>query len=267
MMAGLPKLTARSFMRTARKIYSSVGEKRCEVAFFTGCVMDNIYPEVHRATIRVLRWNGFEVHVPVDQGCCGALHHHNGSRDKLAKLSGINIRAFQQFDTIILNSAGCGAELKEYPQQQFAVKVKDISEFPTNVGVVSPKKEWQLENQVIWDAPCHLIHGQTIIDEPTALLRQFGFRNFQYMQSKICCGAAGSYAITQRDSSEAILKLKMEDLGRMKPNLIITANPGCHIQLNKGVERFLPAAGVKHICEVLDECYQRDPGYRETFNL
>ena len=168
---GLPLLPFRGFKGSAHEIYPAINKKLGAVAFFTGCVMDNLYPHIHEATIRILQWNGYEVHIPKSQGCCGALHHHTGKTRSTADMQTQNIQAFQSVDTIILNSAGCGAELKSYPQA-FASKVKDISEFLDSIDLKLPK--YAPLQKAIYDAPCHLIHAQKIDSQPSHILAKFG---------------------------------------------------------------------------------------------
>ena len=266
-MAGVPELPFQPFMKTAQRVYPAIGEKQGDVAFFAGCVMENLYPDIHRATIRILNWNGFEVHVPKKQTCCGALHHHSSGREFLPSLQYDNVNAFKSFDTILINSAGCGAELKDYPQEDFAVKVKDISEFLTVMELKVPDNISKPSHSMIWDSPCHLIHGQAISKEPTDILRKFGVQLMEFPQSHICCGAAGSYAITQSESSEAILKMKMNDIERTGAETVVTSNPGCQIQIQKGIDKYLPNLEVKHICEILDILYRQDSDYVKTFKL
>ena len=266
-MAGLPDLPLKPFMKTAQSVYPAIGEKHGDVAFFAGCIMENLYPDIHRATIRILNWNGFEVHVPQKQTCCGALHHHSGGREFLSSLQYDNVNAFQNFDTILINSAGCGAELKDYSHEGFAVKVKDISEFLASIELKVPDDISKPNHSIIWDSPCHLIHGQAISKEPPDILRSFSVRLKEFPQSHICCGAAGSYAITQSESSETILRMKMSDIERTGAEIIITSNPGCQIQIQKGIDNYLPNRQVKHICEILDEFYRQDSDYVKTFKL
>jgi glycolate oxidase iron-sulfur subunit len=262
---GLPLLPFRGFKGSAHEIYPAINKKLGVVAFFTGCVMDNLYPHIHEATIRILQWNGYEVHIPKSQGCCGALHHHTGKTKNTADMQTQNIQAFQSVDTIILNSAGCGAELKSYPQA-FASKVKDISEFLDSIDLKLPK--YAPLQKAIYDAPCHLIHAQKIDSQPSHILAKFGIELLNFPQSNLCCGAAGSYTLDKPKMSAQILKTKMGDIQQhSESGLIITTNPGCQMQLQKGTELHTKNQySVSHIIEVIDGVYANDSTYVNAFN-
>ena len=261
---GLPNLPFQGFKNSAEEIYPAIGETVGTVAFFTGCVMDNLYPNIHEATIRILQWNGYEVHIPKSQGCCGALHHHVGKTKNAADMQTQNIQAFQWIDTIILNSAGCSAELKNYPEA-FASKVKDMSEFLATIDLKLPENI--PHQKAIYDAPCHLIHAQKIDLQPRYILAKFGIKLIDYPQSNLCCGAAGSYTLDKSEMSANILKTKMDDIQHHSDGgLIITANPGCQIQLQKGADLYTePEYSVSHIIEVIDSIYANDSTYVDVF--
>ncbi len=261
---GLPRLSFRGFKNSALEVYPPIGGKVGTVAFFTGCIMDNLYPNIHEATIRILQWNGYEVHIPKSQGCCGALHHHVGKTKELDTMQTQNIQAFNFVDTIILNSAGCGAELKNYPEA-FASKVKDISEFLDSINLKLPENI--STQKVIYDAPCHLIHAQKIDIQPRQLLEKFGMELADFPQSNLCCGAAGSYTLDKSNMSNEILKTKMDDIQHQtEGGLIITANPGCQIQLQKGADLYTKNQySISHIIEVMDGIYTNDSAYVNAF--
>ena len=261
---GFPHLPFRGFKNSANEVYPAIGEKMGRVAFFTGCIMDNLYPHIHEATIRILQWNGYEVHIPKLQGCCGALHHHVGQTKNAMDMQKQNIKAFNFVDTIILNSAGCGAELKNYPED-FASKVKDISEFLYNINLSVPENI--PTQKAIYDAPCHLIHAQKIDLQPKHILAKFGVELADFPQSNLCCGAAGSYTLDNPNMSNEILKTKMDDIQHQSDGgLIITANPGCQIQLQKGADLYTKTQfSVSHIIEVIDGVYANDSAYVNTF--
>ena len=261
---GLPNLPFQGFKNSAEEIYPAIGETVGTVAFFTGCVMDNLYPNIHEATMRILQWNGYEVHVPKSQGCCGALHHHVGKTKNAKDMQTQNIQAFQWVDAVILNSAGCGAELKNYPDA-FASKVKDMSEFLATIDLKIPENI--PHQKAIYDAPCHLIHAQKIDLQPRYILEKFGIELIDYPQSNLCCGAAGSYTLDKSKLSNEILKTKMDDIQyHSDGGLIITANPGCQIQLQKGADLYTETEySVSHIIEVIDGIYANDSTYVDVF--
>jgi len=261
---GLPHLPFRGFKSSANEIYPATKEKIGTVAFFTGCVMDNLYPNIHQATIRILQWNGYEVHIPKSQGCCGALHHHVGKTNNATDMQTQNIQAFRSIDTIILNSAGCGAQLKNYPQE-FALKVKDMSEFLASILLKLPENI--PTQKALYDAPCHLIHAQKIDLQPKQVLANFGIELVDFHQAHLCCGAAGSYTLDKPEMSTEILKTKMKDIEhQLEGGLIITANPGCQIQLQKGAGLYSEKEfTVSHFIEVIDSVYAIDSAYLDAF--
>ncbi len=266
-LKGFPSINTRSYSSANPEVLSAIGERKGTVALFTGCVMDNFYSTVHESTVRLLRWNGFDVQIPKHQTCCGALHHHNGLRREVAGLARKNIDAFHQADIVIVNAAGCGAELKEYPDRQFTQKVMDITEFLDSIDLKEFHHTTSASSmKVIWDAPCHLAHGQKIHDAPHRLLERSGLKEIPFPQSQLCCGSAGSYMVTQPESAEAILKMKIEDIKRTGCDVIITANPGCQMHIQKGLVQFTQSQKVTHICEILDEVYQINPEYKNNFN-
>jgi len=262
-LKAIPRLRLKGFLGNSAEFYSAVGECNGTVAFFSGCVMDNMYPHVHEATIRILRWNGFDVHIPKDQGCCGALHHHSGFDDHSKEMQKALMVIFEEYDYILVNSAGCGAELKTYPEK-FSHKIKDVNEFLSSFPLKVPNNPEEVS--VIYDAPCHLIHAQKINSEPLSLLQKFNVEILYFDQSQLCCGAAGSYVLEHPHLANDILKQKMEDIGRVaNEGTIVTSNPGCHFQLQQGVNQFPNGRfTVKHIVEILDEQYQNMPEYRES---
>ena len=261
---GFPQLPFRGFKNSALDVYPAIGETVGTVAFFTGCVMDSLYPNIHEATIRILQWNGYEVYIPKSQGCCGALHHHVGQTKNAVDMQTQNIQAFDLVDTIIINSAGCGAELKNYPEA-FASKVKDMSEFLANIDLIIPENI--TTQKAIYDAPCHLVHAQKIDAQPRQILEKFGIELVDFPQSNLCCGAAGSYTLDKSIMSNEILKTKMDDIQHQSDGgLIITANPGCQIQLQKGANLYVENKySVSHIIEVIDGIYANDSSYKDAF--
>ena len=264
-MAGLPKINLRSFSETHAEIYPPIGEKKGTVALFAGCIMDNIYADVHETTLRLLRWNGYEVHIPKQQTCCGALHHHSGVRDRQINFINQNADAFKQFETIIINAAGCGAELKNYPDHRFTKKVFDVIEFLESIDLKPAKLPDKLKSlKYIWDAPCHLQHAQKIQDSAQHLLQKFGIELIEYPQSHLCCGSAGSYMLSHPEMSGEILKLKIKDIDLTGCDVVITANPGCQMHIQRGINLMTTQKFVKHITEVLDDIYQSIPEYRQT---
>jgi glycolate oxidase iron-sulfur subunit len=238
------------------------GEKRGRVALFVGCVMPELFGAINAATVRVLSRNGFEVVVPESQGCCGALHAHTGDLDFARSLARRNLEAFAaaDFDAVIVNSAGCGAVLRELEAwlagegAVLADRVRDVSEFLDAAGLRPP--EGRIESKVCYDDPCHLVHGQKVDAAPRRLLEQIpGIELQAHDDPTGCCGAAGIYNLTHRAMSRAILDRKLQSLGAADPDYVATGNPGCLIQLRGGAAAAGLRAAVVHPIELLDRAY------------
>ncbi|MFQ5792719.1 MAG: (Fe-S)-binding protein, partial [Acidobacteriota bacterium] len=174
----LPSVPPRAERRPMPPVLPAEGKLRKRVALFTGCVASHLFPDVNRATARVLQRNGYEVAVPRRQTCCGALHLHNGLPEVARELAGRNVDAFLSVaaDAVVVNAAGCGAALAEYGEllgpsesaARFAAQVVDISALLVREGYESPSG--RLDALVAYDAPCHLYHGQGVREEPEQLL-------------------------------------------------------------------------------------------------
>jgi Fe-S oxidoreductase len=240
----------------------ALGEKRGRVALFVGCVMPELFGAINAATVRVLSRNGFEVVVPESQGCCGALHAHTGDLEFARELARRNLEAFSaaDFDAVIVNSAGCGAALRELKQwlggegDSLASRVRDVSEFLDAAGLRPP--EGRVESTVCYDDPCHLVHGQRVDAAPRRLLEQIpGIKLQTHDDPEGCCGAAGIYNLTHRAMSRAVLDRKIQSLSAADPDYVATGNPGCLMQLRGGVVSAGLKAAVVHPIELLDRAY------------
>lgn len=238
------------------------GKRRGSVAFFVGCVMPELYGDVHRATLDVLSRNGFDVIAPQAQGCCGALHAHAGDPEFARELARKNVAAFDApgIDAILVNSAGCGAAMREAGHwlpgtgEPFAAAVRDVSEFLDEVGLRAPTA--RVDGTVCYDDPCHLVHGQGVRDAPRRLLAQIeGLRLVAHDDPTACCGAAGIYNLTHREMSSAVLARKMTALAGADPDWIATGNPGCLMQLAAGAKQAGLRAHVVHPIELLARAY------------
>jgi glycolate oxidase iron-sulfur subunit len=244
------------------------GDRRGRVAMLEGCVMGSVFGETNAATARVLARNGVEVVATVDQTCCGALHAHAGERDLARDLARRNIAAFEQTaaDAVIVNAAGCGAAMKEYgwllkddPKwsgraSAFAAKVKDATEFLGNLGI--SERPGPLHARVTWDDPCHLLHGQKIREQPRALLAAIpGLEVVPLEEADWCCGSAGTYNVTQPDLARSILERKIANIVRTGADTVVTANPGCLMQIQSGLRNADHKVRVVHLLDLLDEAY------------
>jgi glycolate oxidase iron-sulfur subunit len=257
------------------EVYPAERQTRYRVGMFTGCVMPLLYGPVHAATLRVLRHNGCEVHIPRSQTCCGALNVHAGERTVAADLARQNIRAFlgRGLDAIIVNSAGCGATMKEYGEllpgadaeklarptrdeaEEFVRLTRDVTEFLASISLTPPRRS--VNRRVTLQESCHLVHAQRIKAAPRSLLAGIpGLELRDMPHPDLCCGSAGLYMLTQPEMSTQILDEKMREIASTAAETIVTANPGCMMQLQRGVRRAGIRADVRHVVELLDEAYR-----------
>lgn len=261
----LPRIDDHFFFARQGWTYPSVGPRRARVAFFAGCIANVTFSELNEATIRVLTANGCEVVVPKGQLCCGALAAHAGVREAARDLARENLAVFlrEKFDAIITNAAGCGSTLKEYDHlfsenerecaqaRAFAEKVRDITEFLAALGLTA--KMLPLRRRVTYQDSCHLLHGQKIREAPRMLLRAIPGLDFvELPYSEICCGSAGIYNITQTEASLELLEEKMRHAQSTGAQTIVTANPGCLLQLRAGAALHRTSQQVLHVVELLD---------------
>jgi len=239
-------------------LHRAEGRRVGTVAFFTGCVMNSMLGEVNRGTVRLLTAAGYDVVVPEEQACCGALANHAGLRDTAVKAAQKNMEAFKDpsIEAVIINAAGCGAMLKEYPDiypeaAGFSRKVKDISEFLAGTRIAD-RLRVPVKKRVGYDDPCHLIHGQGIKAQPRALLRAIpGIDLVEIPGADQCCGSAGIYNIVQTEISMSILDAKMEQIRRAGIEVLATGNPGCMFQFRTGAKRAGMELEVVHPVELL----------------
>jgi glycolate oxidase iron-sulfur subunit len=261
----LPKIDRQFFFRELGRTFSAKGSRRARVAFFAGCIAQVTFSDLNRATIRVLQANGCTVVVPPAQVCCGALPAHAGVRDVARDLARANFAAFpiDDFDAILTNAAGCGSTLKEYAHlfadddpaheraAKFAAKMRDVTEFLAELGLASPMRALAL--RVTYQDSCHLAHGQRIREAPRQLIRAVPGVEFVEMPlAEQCCGSAGVYNVTETKTSLELLALKMESVGVTKSQAIVTANPGCILQLRAGAAIHRTDHEVLHVVELLD---------------
>jgi glycolate oxidase iron-sulfur subunit len=261
----LPKIDSDFFFSEIGKTFPAQGKKRARVALFAGCVAQVTFSELNRATIRVLQANGCEVVVPAAQVCCGALPNHAGVRDVARTLARANFAAFpvNEFDAILTNAAGCGSTLKEYTHlfqesgleheqaAQFASKMRDVTEFLSELGLVVKMRNVPL--RVTYQDSCHLAHGQKIREAPRKLIRAVPGVEFVEMPlADQCCGSAGVYNVTETEASLQLLERKMDSVKATQTQAIVTANPGCMLQLRAGAAIHGTHHEVLHVVELLD---------------
>jgi glycolate oxidase iron-sulfur subunit len=241
------------------------GERRAVVGMLTGCVQQVLFPQVNAATARVLAAEGCDVIVPPGQGCCGALSLHGGRRAEAAEFARRTIAAFEQagVDAVIVNAAGCGSAMKEYGHllagdpawasraAAFSARVRDFSEFLAEIGPLAPRSELRLV--VAYHDACHLGHAQRITAQPRSLLTGVpGLVLTEIADGGTCCGSAGIYNLVQPAAAAELGARKASNVRATGAELLVSANPGCSLQIAQA----LAAAGkpilVAHIAEVLD---------------
>ena len=264
-----PVAESPSFFRFYGKVMPSIGERRHRVALLGGCIANICFASLNEATVRVLQRNGCEVSIPEQQTCCGALHVHSGLRDDARALARKNIDALLpgNYDAIITNAGGCGSTLKEYDEllehdpayaakaREFKSRLKDVNEFLASIEL--NRELGKLPYTITYQDSCHLGHGQKIKAQPRALLRSIPGLVFKEMpNADICCGSAGIYNVVHNDMAMAVLEKKMSYVNLVDPDVIVTANPGCMLQLRAGAEKHGRNQPVKHVVEVLDEAYR-----------
>ncbi|CAN5790257.1 glycolate oxidase subunit GlcF [soil metagenome] len=268
MQAMLPKLST-SGRSNLPEVLPPIGEKRARVALFLGCVADAMYPETNAATARVLQQNGCEVVVPRGQVCCGAIHYHSGMEAPAIDFARRNIAGINpdDFDAIIVNAAGCGAMLRDYPHllqnaddhdaaARFSNKVLDISEFLVQLGPIAPKHPLPYGKITYHDA-CHLCHAQGVRAQPRQLLQMIpGVELIPLEESEICCGAAGTYNLTQPEMSERLGVRKMGHIANTGAEAVATGNIGCILQIARKVKESGKPIDVVHSVDLLDRAYQ-----------
>jgi len=238
-----------------------------------GCVQEGLLSRVNQATRRVLEVNGFQLVEVKGQGCCGALHAHNGELAGARELARKNIRAFEAMDLdfVAVNAAGCGASMKDYAHLladdpdyngragALASRVRDVTELLAEPGLV---QGGHLPLKVTYDAPCHLLHAQRVSQEPLTLLESIpGLEREPLKGHDECCGGAGIYGITHPELGGRISRDKVQAILETGAQVVATGNPGCMMQIGAGLEMAGSKVDVVHPIELLDESYRRGGVY------
>ncbi|MEN1969907.1 (Fe-S)-binding protein [Lentibacillus sp. N15] len=250
------------------EVIPAEGKTKGRVAMLTGCIMDIMFSDVNQATIRVLTHNGYEVGLPKEQGCCGALHIHAGDRKTGKELAKQNIEAFKDYDKVLINAAGCGCALQEYDElfrndpemlplaKAFSKKIEDVSKFLYDNDFKRPKTE--VNKKITYHDACHLAHGQGVRFEPRQLLKEIpGIEMIDLPDADRCCGSAGIYNLTHPEMAGKLLDRKMDDIPD-NVEIITMGNPGCMLQIALGVERHGRSEQVVHTVQLLDWAYTKE---------
>ena len=245
------------------------GKRRARVGLFLGCVADGLYPQTNYATAKVLQKNGCEVVVPRSQVCCGALHYHSGADREARELAVLNCDAFpDDLDAIVTNAAGCGAMLKDYahlmhnhPQadaaRRFNDRVKDVHEFLYDLGPVKPTHP--LPVTATYHDACHLRHAQQIQKQPRALLEMIpGLKLVPLAETELCCGAAGSYNLTQPEMAQKLGDRKAANITATGARAVFTGNVGCLMQITRHLRAIGADVWAAHPVDALWASYSGD---------
>jgi len=227
------------------------------VGLLIGCVQRHLYPGVNRDTARLLALAGWDVVIPRDQGCCGALDLHAGRLDEMRVRARRLAASFPaDLDFVVTNAAGCGSAMKEYghwmPDDadvvRFAGRTRDVSEVLAEAELpLGP-----VNLTATYHDACHLAHGQRIRREPRALLERVpGLRLVDLAESELCCGSAGIYNLLEPEMADRLLERKLERIVETGARAVVTANPGCMLQIAKGARARGLDLEVLHPVEVL----------------
>ncbi|HXY32840.1 MAG TPA: heterodisulfide reductase-related iron-sulfur binding cluster [Planctomycetaceae bacterium] len=269
------------------ELLPAIGPRRARVGLFAGCVAQAMFPQTNWATARVLQANGCDVLIPRGQACCGAIHYHSGAEGPALDFAARNERAFDvsSLDAVIVNVAGCGSMLKDYGHiaeeaddrqtstrgqaasatrsregntpslARFASKVRDVSEFLAELGPIPPTGEIRL--RAVYHDACHLVHAQRVREQPRSLLALVpGLELVPLPESEVCCGAAGSYNLTEPEMSERLSQRKLGNILACRPQVVITGNAGCSLQIQAALRRAGTPIWVAHPMDVLDLSYR-----------
>jgi len=264
------KLPLRGTRHTLPDVVLAKGERRAQVAYFLGCVQGVMMAEGSKASVEVLAENGCDVVVPKDVKCCGMPMLGYGFKDTARDMARHNIDLLLglNVDAIITDCATCGSSLKEYAHwlagdpeyaeraQQFAAKVKDISEFLAEIGIRPPAGK--VEARVTYHDPCHLCRAQGIREQPREMLRAAGVDLVEMEGADVCCGSAGTQLITHYHTSVGVLERKMDHVAATEAEIVASGCPGCQMQLGLGVKRRGLKATVVHPSQILAQAYRTE---------
>ena len=244
----------------------AAGTRRATVALLTGCVQGAFFPAVNAATVRVLQAEGCDVVVPPGQGCCGALSAHTGREAEARRFARAVVETFQAagVDYVVVNSAGCGSIMKEYVEllgpeaQPFQDKVRDIAELLDELGPVAPRHP--LDISVAYHDACHLGHAQGVREQPRRLLTAIpGLELREIAEGDLCCGSAGVYNLLHPEPARELGERKAANVVATGADVLVTANPGCLMQVASAIEGVPGEIRLAHTVEVLDASIRGRP--------
>ena len=271
----LPTVPSKAERAAPPRLTPAEGPRRARVALLTGCVQSVVFGAHNRATARVLAKNGCDVVVPDGQGCCGALNAHGGDHARALAMARSTIDTFEAagVESVIVNTSGCGAHMKAYGHlladdpayaaraKRFVASVQDLAEFLAREPLRGPLSPVPLT--CTYHDPCHVVHGQKIKSEPRQLLAQIpGLRLVELAESDWCCGSAGIYNLTQPEMATRLLHRKVGHVLATQAEAVVTANPGCILQIQAGLSAHDAKVNVLHLVEILDRAYGGHGGSR-----
>jgi glycolate oxidase iron-sulfur subunit len=267
MLTLAPSVALSDTRRETPELTAATGPVRARVGLVTGCVQRAFFGRVNQATARVLSAEGCEVHAPRSQGCCGALALHAGEDETARTFARALIQAFEQsgVDTIAVNAAGCGSAMKEYGHllrndaewaeraKTFSSKVRDVTEVLASCDPpCAPRRTLNLK--VAYHDACHLAHAQGVRSEPRKLLASIpGVNVVPIEESEICCGSAGIFNLVQPEMAAQLGRRKADNIARTSPDVVVTSNPGCILQIRAAAAQAGHGYRVMHIVELLDQ--------------
>jgi glycolate oxidase iron-sulfur subunit len=241
------------------------GTRRAVVGMLTGCVQQVFFPRVNAATARVLAAEGCDVVIPAGQGCCGALSLHGGRKQEATRFARRTIETFERagVDAIVINAAGCGSAMKEYAgllagdaawsgrAAAMSAKVRDLTEYLAELGPAASRHP--LPVNVAYHDACHLAHAQRITTQPRELLQAIpGLELTEIADAGTCCGSAGIYNLVQPAAARQLGERKAAAVLDTGADLLVSANPGCAMQITAALTARGRRMPMVHIAEVLD---------------
>ncbi|MCE3553071.1 4Fe-4S dicluster domain-containing protein [Pseudonocardia sp. RS11V-5] len=269
----LPPVTVREAFATLPVHTSAVGERRGRVALLSGCVQDVFFHRVNEATVRVLSAEGLDVLVPRDQQCCGALELHAGREDPALARAKRTIERFERLDVdhVVTNVAGCGSSMKDYAHlladdpewavraKEFSARVRDVHEVLAELGPRAPRSP--VPARVAYHDACHLGHAQGVRAQPREVLRSIPeLEVLDIPEAALCCGSAGIYNMIMPEAADELGRRKADNVRTVEPTVVVTANPGCLLQIGKhlkdGIGGALP---LLHPVQLLDASIRNVP--------
>ncbi|MCW2718612.1 MAG: glycolate oxidase [Pseudonocardia sp.] len=263
----LPPVSVREAFATLPVFTPAVGPRRGRVALLSGCVQDVFFHRVNEATVRVLAAEGYEVLVPRDQQCCGALELHAGREAPALERAKREIGVFETLavDAVVTNVAGCGSSMKEYAHllsddpawadraAAFSARVRDVHEVLADAVAdeQGPRAERHpVQGRVAYHDACHLGHAQKVRAQPRAVLRSIpGLELVDLPEAELCCGSAGIYNMVAPEAAGELGARKAANVRSVNPDIIVTANPGCLLQIGKHLGADIP---LLHPVQLLD---------------